>query len=232
MCEAQPRKGKGREGRRGGGAEGRNKGGRSESFGDNQDEPSGDCPKWLSLQPLTWKLRAPPPTSLEMRPFQAAGLNCGCTRAFQPVWCLPGFTSILNVLAVHGVLGADLGVVLGRQVQVSKSLKNTLSETGKPVPWTPAQDGCWKLDCTAARLRLTPVNHVTAFSRLSSPHTASGSAWLHTVEGMCVHSCVHMCVHVYRSNSPNDREQKCFDMSELWKICFYLMRHLRNGTHI
>lgn len=144
-CEAQPRKGKrreGAEGQRNGGMEGRNKGGRSESFGDNQDESPGDCPKWLSLQPLTWKLRAPPPTSLEMRPLQAAGLNCSCTRACQRVWYLPGFTSILNVLAVHGVLGADLGVVLGRQVQVSKSLKNTLSETGNPVPWTPAQDGC------------------------------------------------------------------------------------------
>lgn len=48
--------------------EGRKKGGRDESFGDNQDESPGDCPKWLSLQLLTWKLRGLPPTSLEMRP--------------------------------------------------------------------------------------------------------------------------------------------------------------------
>lgn len=53
-CEAQLRKGKrreGAEGQRNGGMEGRNKGGRSESFGDNQDESPGDCPKWLSSAP-------------------------------------------------------------------------------------------------------------------------------------------------------------------------------------
>lgn len=114
---------RGGRGRRDRGTEGRRKGRRSESFGDNQDKSPGDCPKCLSHQHPMWKLRGPPPTSLEMRPLQAAGLNWGCTRACQPVLCLPGFTFILNVLAVHGVLGADLGVVLGRQVQVSKSLK-------------------------------------------------------------------------------------------------------------
>lgn len=60
-------------------------------------------------------------------------------------WCLPGFTSVLNVLAVHSVVGADLSIVLGRQVQVSKSLKNTISESVNPVPWTrqpPNVPGC------------------------------------------------------------------------------------------
>lgn len=158
--------------------------------------------------------------------------------------CLPGFTFILNVLAVHGVLGADLGVVLGRQVQVSKSLKNTLSETGNPVLWTqqpPDVLRCqcrpgWLLkasSCTAARLRLTTsVNHVTTLSSSLFPTHGLRLCLVTHCGEMCVHSFLHMCVRVYRSNHPNDRDQKCFDMSELWNICFYPTRHLRNGTHV
>lgn len=51
--------------------------------------------------------------------------------------CSPGFPVFLDVPTMDRVQGADCGVVLGRQVQVLKSLKKIhISEAMNPVPCT------------------------------------------------------------------------------------------------